>query len=206
LSFSRAHLNDAAVPLRLQPLIENSIVHEIARSGTFHVAAAVTISHLTLAEGNAGTTAFVSTVNLAPGSGQTVTADHRVQDWAATTPLPVHVDPRPGRHQRVDHHARDGDMAIEPNETFNVMLSNAPLAMIDAAPRSRHRLDRRGRAVAIRCAGHHRAGGIAGKSTATQDVKCASAGGVLRICSPRSTPPRPWAATPRQAVRGAGGP
>jgi uncharacterized repeat protein (TIGR01451 family) len=120
----------------------NTVIADDTGVGTINDddgAPALTIGDVTLAEGNAGTTAFVFNVNLAPGSGQTVTVGYTTQDGTATVLGNDYAANAgtltfvPGDTSESITVLVNGDMAIEGNETFNVMLSNAPLATIDDA-------------------------------------------------------------------------
>lgn len=98
-------------------------------------ASAINISDVTLAEGNAGTTNFVFTVTLTPASAQPVTVDFATQngtaiagsDYAATAGTLTFV---PGDTSETITVPVLGDATLEPDETFTVVLSNAPLATI----------------------------------------------------------------------------
>lgn len=97
---------------------------------------AITIDNVTLAEGNAGTTAFTFNVTLAPASGQTVTVDFTTQDGTAVAPGDYTANAGtltfvPGDTSEPITVLVNGDTTIEATETFNVVLSNAPLAAID---------------------------------------------------------------------------
>ena len=98
-------------------------------------APAITISDVTLAEGDAGTTNFQFTVTLTPSSGQSVTVDYATQDatanagtdYTATAGTLTFV---PGDTSETITVPVLGDATIEPDETFTVVLTNAPLATI----------------------------------------------------------------------------
>ncbi len=101
-------------------------------------APALSIDDVTLAEGNAGTTNFVFNVTLAPASGQTVTVDYTTSGGDATagsdyTPTSGTLTFTPGDTSETITVTVAGDTSIEPTETFNVVLSNAPLAAITDA-------------------------------------------------------------------------
>jgi uncharacterized repeat protein (TIGR01451 family) len=96
---------------------------------------ALTISDVALPEGNVGTTNFQFTVTLSPSSGQQVTVDYTTQnvsaaagsDYTTTAGTLTFV---PGDTSETINVPVSGDVTVEPNETFTVVLSNAPLAIL----------------------------------------------------------------------------
>ena len=98
-------------------------------------APALNINDVSLAEGNAGTTNFVFTVTLSPASGQPVTVDFATQNGSATagsdyTATTGTLTFAAGDTSETITVPVTGDATFEPDETFNVVLSNAPLASI----------------------------------------------------------------------------
>ncbi|HEX2060134.1 MAG TPA: IPTL-CTERM sorting domain-containing protein [Thermoanaerobaculia bacterium] len=95
----------------------------------------IVINDVTLAEGNAGTTSFVFDVTITPASEQTITVDYATQngtaiagsDFTATSGTLTFT---PGSITRQITVPVIGDTTLEPDETFAVVLSNAPLATL----------------------------------------------------------------------------
>jgi uncharacterized repeat protein (TIGR01451 family)/CSLREA domain-containing protein len=99
-------------------------------------ASGLVISDVTLAEGNAGSTNFNFTVTLTPGSAQTVTVDYATANGTATagsdyTATSGTLTFNPGVTSQQITVQVAGDTTVESNETFTVVLSNAPLATIN---------------------------------------------------------------------------
>jgi uncharacterized repeat protein (TIGR01451 family) len=98
----------------------------------------ISISDVTLAEGNSGTTSFNFTVSLTASSASTVTVNYTTADGSATAPSDYAaksgvVTFTPGQTSQVVTILVNGDTVFEPNETFFVNLtapSNATI--IDA--------------------------------------------------------------------------
>jgi len=98
-------------------------------------APSLTISDVTLAEGTGGTTNFVFTVTLAPASGQTVTVDYTTQNVTATAGSDYTTTANTltfiaGDTSETITVPITTDALLEPDETFNVVLSNATNAGI----------------------------------------------------------------------------
>jgi hypothetical protein len=90
---------------------------------------AISISDVTLAEGDSGTTAFNFTVTLSNPSQGTITVDFQTQDDTATQPSDYTsnsgtVTFDPDDTQETITVMVNGDTMFEPNETFFVNLSN----------------------------------------------------------------------------------
>jgi hypothetical protein len=97
----------------------------------------ISISDVSMNEGNAGTTNFVFNVNLSAASGQTVTVHYQTADGTATTADNDYVaipDTTltfdPGDTSKQVTVTVNGDVSVETNETFFVNLSNATNATI----------------------------------------------------------------------------
>src|SRR5262245_20098051 len=83
-----------------------------------------------MAEGNSGTTAFNFTVSLSAAQAAPVTVDFATADGTATQPSDYASNSgtltfAPGETSKTVPVQVNGDTAVEPNETFNVNLSNA---------------------------------------------------------------------------------
>lgn len=95
----------------------------------------LSINDVTVAEGNSGTTTATFTVTLSAASGRAVTvafatADGTAQassDYQATSGT---LSFAPGETSKLINVLINGDTTVEPNETFNVNLSNAVNATI----------------------------------------------------------------------------
>jgi hypothetical protein len=114
----------------------------VTRVATFRIQGAPTpslsIGDLTGAEGNAGTTTFSFTVTLSAASTKTVTVDYATADGTATAPSDYAAASgkltfQPGEKVKTIPVGVVGDLAIEPDETFTVTLSNASGATIAKA-------------------------------------------------------------------------
>lgn len=98
-------------------------------------APSLSIGDVTLAEGDAGTTNFVFNVTLSPASGQTVTVDFTTIDGTAAAGSDYNATA--GTLTFIAGDMTEsitvpvlGDTNVEPDETFTVVLSNAPLATL----------------------------------------------------------------------------
>jgi len=97
----------------------------------------LTINDVSVTEGNAGTTSATFTVTLSPASTQTVTVQYATadvsggatagSDYASTSNTLTFT---PGQTSKPVSVTINGDMTFEPDETFNVNLSNPTSAMI----------------------------------------------------------------------------
>jgi glucose/arabinose dehydrogenase len=93
------------------------------------------INDVTVAEGNSGTSAASFTVSLAPASSQTVTVQYTTAnntalsgtDYVAVSGTLTFT---PGQTSQPVNVTINGDTGFEPNETFNINLSNATNATI----------------------------------------------------------------------------
>jgi hypothetical protein len=100
------------------------------------VTPSISITDVTLNEGNAGTTAFTFTVTLSPSSTQTVTVDYQTADGTATAPgdytglSSTQLSFAPGETSKQVTVQVNGDTDAEGNETFFVNLSNPTNATI----------------------------------------------------------------------------
>ena len=99
----------------------------------------ISIDNVTQAEGNSGQTAFQFTVSLDAPSANPVTVDYATADFSATSPGDYTagtgtVTFAPGDTSETVTVQVNGDTAAEPDETFNVNLSNATgnAAILDA--------------------------------------------------------------------------
>jgi hypothetical protein len=95
----------------------------------------ITISDVSVAEGNAGTTAAVFTVSLSPASAQPVTVAYTTADDTASAGSDYQaasgtVTFAPGETSKTVIVRVNGDRVGEPNETFIVKLSQASNAVI----------------------------------------------------------------------------
>ena len=90
----------------------------------------LSISDVTMTEGNAGQTAFNFNVTLSGTNDQTVTVDYATADDTATAPSdytavpPTQLTFMPGETMKTVTVQVNGDLASEPDETFFVNLSN----------------------------------------------------------------------------------
>ncbi|MFL6209445.1 MAG: Calx-beta domain-containing protein [Pyrinomonadaceae bacterium] len=90
----------------------------------------LSINDVTLAEGNAGQTAFTFNVTLSSASDQTVTVDYATADNTASAPSDYTAIPTttltfdPGQTSKQVTVQVNGDFTLEPDETFFVNLSN----------------------------------------------------------------------------------
>jgi hypothetical protein len=99
-------------------------------------APSVTITDVSLAEGNSGTTNFNFTVSLSAASGQTVSVDYATADGTALAggdyqPLSGTLTFNPGQTTKPLIVVVNGDTQGESNETFFVNLSNVVNASVD---------------------------------------------------------------------------
>jgi uncharacterized repeat protein (TIGR01451 family) len=100
------------------------------------VTPSISITDVTLNEGNAGTTAFTFTVTLSPSSTQTVTVDYATADGTATAPgdytaiATTQLSFAPGETSKQVTVQVNGDTDVEGNETFFVNLSTPTNATI----------------------------------------------------------------------------
>ena len=99
---------------------------------------ALSISDVTVAEGNSGTTNAVFTVTLTPTSGQAVQVDYTTQNGTATAPADYATRAATlvfaaGENSRTISVPVIGDTVDEANETFTVQLSGAVNASISDA-------------------------------------------------------------------------
>jgi len=95
----------------------------------------LTISDVTVTEGNSGTITASFTVTLSPASGQMATVDYATADGTATagsdyTAVTGTLTFNAGETQKAIAVPVLGDTVDEPNETFTVTLSNATHAII----------------------------------------------------------------------------
>jgi hypothetical protein len=96
----------------------------------------ISITDVSLAEGNAGTTPFTFTVSLSSPATGTVTVDVATTDGTATAPSDYTAVPTTtltfttGQSSQNVTVFVNGDTTVEPNETFFVNLSNASGATI----------------------------------------------------------------------------
>ncbi|MDQ3907731.1 MAG: Ig-like domain repeat protein [Acidobacteriota bacterium] len=99
----------------------------------------LSVSDVTLAEGNSGTTAFNFTVTLLPQSGQVVTVNYATADGTATVANNDYkaasgtLTFNPGETTKTVTVLVNGDTVNEPDETFFVNLSNAQNASVSKA-------------------------------------------------------------------------
>jgi hypothetical protein len=109
---------------------------------TFHVQGAslpsLSIGDITAAEGNAGTTTFSFPVALSTASTRSVSVSYATADGTATAPSDYSTASgtltfQPGETAKTITVSVVGDVAIEPNETFTVALSNPGNATIARA-------------------------------------------------------------------------
>ncbi len=89
----------------------------------------LTINNVSLNEGDSGTTAFNFTVSLSETSVQTVTVNYATADGTATAPLDYQAKNgsasfAPGETSKTITILVNGDLDIEPDETFTVNLTN----------------------------------------------------------------------------------
>jgi hypothetical protein len=92
--------------------------------------ATLSINDVSMAEGNSGTTAFSFTVSLSAAQGAPVTVDFATADGTATQPSDYASNSgtltfAAGETTKTVTVQVNGDTAVEPDETFNVNLSNA---------------------------------------------------------------------------------
>ncbi len=95
----------------------------------------ISIADVTQAEGNAGTSNFVFAVTLSNASSQTITVDYATADVSATagsdyTAASGTLSFSPGVTSQNITVVVNGDSTVEPDETFNVNLSNPSNATI----------------------------------------------------------------------------
>jgi len=95
----------------------------------------ISINDVSVAEGNAGTSTANFTVTLSPSSTQTVTVQYATAGNTALSPSDFAaasgtVTFTPGQTSQPVSVTINGDTSFEPNETFNVNLSNAVNATI----------------------------------------------------------------------------
>src|SRR5207247_979403 len=95
----------------------------------------LSISDVTVTEGNSGTTNAVFTVTLSATSDQVVTVDFATADGSATSPSDYlaqngNLTFSPGDTTKTISVPVNGDTLVEPNEDFFVNLSNATNASI----------------------------------------------------------------------------
>jgi hypothetical protein len=93
---------------------------------------AISISDVTMAEGNSGTTSFVFNVTLSNASSGTITVDATTANGTATAPgdytaisSPQTITFNPGDTIKTVSISVNGDTTVEPDETFFVNLANA---------------------------------------------------------------------------------
>ncbi len=97
---------------------------------------ALSISDVTLNEGNSGTSNFDFIVTLSPASDETVTVNYATTDGTANAPGDYTAIPstqltfNPGETVKTISISVNGDTVIEPNETFTVKLIGATNANI----------------------------------------------------------------------------
>lgn len=97
----------------------------------------LTINDVTLAEGNSGTTPFTFTVTLSAASGVTTTVNYSTDDDTATQPsdytaISGTLALSPGVTTTTVTVLVNGDNSYEPDETFDVTLSDPSEATIDS--------------------------------------------------------------------------
>jgi uncharacterized delta-60 repeat protein len=96
----------------------------------------ISINDVTRFEGNAGLTAFTFTVSLSKPSSETITVSRQTADGSASAPFdytalaPAMLTFSPGQTTKTVTVKVKGDLAIEPNESFFVKLSNPTNATI----------------------------------------------------------------------------
>jgi len=98
----------------------------------------ITITDVSLAEGNSGTSNFTFTVSLSAASGQDITVDYATADGTALVggdyqPLSGTLSFTAGQTSRPLTVLVNGDVQSEPNETFSLNLSNPTNASISKA-------------------------------------------------------------------------
>src|SRR5207249_489029 len=99
----------------------------------------LSISNVTVTEGNSGTVNANFTVALSAASGKTVTVDYATADGTATAPADYLAIPtttltfNPGQTTKTITVLVNGDILDEPNETFTVNLSNPTNATLSTA-------------------------------------------------------------------------
>lgn len=96
----------------------------------------ISITDVSLAEGNSGATNFNFTVSLSAASGQTITVDYATADGTALSggdyqPLSGTLTFSPGQTAKPVTVLVNGDTQGEPNETFLVGLANVVNATVD---------------------------------------------------------------------------
>jgi len=94
----------------------------------------ITISDVSHAEGNSGTTNFVFSVDLSNPSRHAVSVNFTTVDGTATSPSdvrkPAVFPPAVRAGRNAPEVPVNGDTTVEPDETFSVVLSNAVNATI----------------------------------------------------------------------------
>ena len=106
--------------------------------GTLAPLPSLSINDVSLAEGNAGTTAFIFNVTLTPASASTVTVNYATINGTATAPSDYAATSgtltfTPGQTTQTVTVQVNGDTTVEPDETFFVSLSIPVSAMIARA-------------------------------------------------------------------------
>ena len=123
-------------------LFANNRLTKLVTSAPITVASqpTLTIGDVTVTEGNAGTTTATFTVTLAPvNASQTVTVGYATANGTATTADNDYVAASdtltfdPAVASRTISVTINGDVAVEPNETFLINLANATNALIGDA-------------------------------------------------------------------------
>jgi uncharacterized delta-60 repeat protein len=90
----------------------------------------ISINDVTKLEGNAGLTSFTFTVSLSRASSQTITVSYQTVDGTASAPsdytalAPAPLTFSPGQTTKTVTVKVNGDVGVEPNETFFVRLSS----------------------------------------------------------------------------------
>lgn len=98
----------------------------------------ISVSNISVTEGNSGTTFATFNLSLSTGSGKTVTVDYATADASAAAQqdyqsLTGTLSFNPGETVKTVAVAINGDSTVEPNEVFSFNLSNAQNALIDTA-------------------------------------------------------------------------
>ncbi|WP_355508565.1 putative Ig domain-containing protein [Xanthomonas cannabis] len=101
-------------------------------------APALSIDDVSVIEGNSGTTTATFTVSLSTASGQTVTVNYATADGTATAGSDYAARSgtlsfAPGTTTQTVAISVNGDLSVEPNETYRVVLSSATNATIARA-------------------------------------------------------------------------
>jgi len=98
----------------------------------------ISVGNISLFEGNSSTKLATFNISLSTASGKSVTVDYATADASATAqqdyqPLAGTVTFNPGETVKTVAVAINGDLTVEPDETFSLNLSNAQNALIGTA-------------------------------------------------------------------------